>query len=179
MLKSREVNAADVCRELKNLCSSWDRFQQGMFSQGCDDAIEHARCLFVLLGNPLDSTAIVATTGRSLTTKYLKQLVYHLPWQTAVLGAGSFEYEIPDTSDLRRWLELIEKSERGELPVAEPSESDSLWTPEAEAEARRLIDAKIVKSSTALQERLSINRQVSQELFRHITGKQKKKYHRE
>jgi hypothetical protein len=34
-------------------------------------------------------------------------------------------------------------------------------------------------SATALQERLSINRQVSQELFRHITGKQKKKYHRE
>ena len=86
---------------------------------------------------------------------------------------------MPDTSVLRRWLELIEKSERGELPAADSAESDSLWTPEAEAEARRLIDAKTVKSATALQERLSINRQVSQELFRHITGKQKKKYHRE
>ncbi len=65
------------------------------------------------------------------------------------------------------------------IAIRKSPQSDAQWTPEAEAEARRLIDAKIVKSATALQERLSINRQVSQELFRHITGKQKKKYHRE
>ena len=178
MLKSREVNAADVCRELKNLCSSWELFQHGVFSQGCDNAIEHARCLFVLLGNPLDSAAIVATTGRSLTTKYLKELVHHLPWQTAVLGAGSFEYEIPDTSDLRRWLDLIEKSERGELPVADKAESDSLWTAAEESEARRLVNAGTVTTATRLRELLSMNQAASQALFRHINGKAKKVHRR-
>lgn len=57
--------------------------------------------------------------------------------------------------------------------------SDSLWTPEAESEARRLIDVKTVKTATELQEKLSINRQVSQELFRHITKKPKKKHQTE
>ncbi|MEJ7590354.1 MAG: hypothetical protein WKF77_02310 [Planctomycetaceae bacterium] len=54
--------------------------------------------------------------------------------------------------------------------------SDSLWTPEAETEARRLIDAKTVKTATALQTTLSINRRSAQELFRYITHKTKKKH---
>ena len=117
MDKSREVNAADVCRELEGLCLSWDLFQQGVFPQGCDNAIQHARCLFVLLGHPLYSNVIVAASGRSLTTTYLRELVFSLPWSIAIQGYSEIGAEKPNTAVLRRWRELIHKSECGELPL--------------------------------------------------------------
>lgn len=60
--------------------------------------------------------------------------------------------------------------------VAKTATKTTQWTPEAEKEARRLIQEEKLTTASALQERLSINRKVAQGLFRHIKQKKKKKY---
>ena len=74
-------------------------------------------------------------------------------------------------------IELQLELEREHAERSKDSASKLLWTPEFEKEARRLIDAGNVTTATALQEQMAINRQVSQKLFRHITGKAQKKHH--
>ena len=74
-------------------------------------------------------------------------------------------------SDFRREVDRfgLLRSLRNQVP------GDTMpWTPEAEIEARRLIDSRIAKTASALRDLLSIRQEVAQALFRHITGKKKK-----
>ncbi len=86
------------------------------------------------------------------------------------VNAGSSSTWTPDAEEEARGL-----IQDGTLITAD-AENRSTWTPDAEKVARRLIQEGTVTTAQALQERLSMNRQVVQDLYRHITGKKKKRY---
>jgi hypothetical protein len=85
-------------------------------------------------------------------------------------NAGSSSTWTPDAEEEPRGL-ILERT-----VTTANAEIRFTWTPEAEKEARRLILEGTVKTATALQEKLSMNRQVVQDLYRHITGRKKKRY---
>ena len=62
------------------------------------------------------------------------------------------------------------------LDAVMKTENDSEWTEAEEKEARRLFEAGTIRTATALREMLSMRQKNSQSLFRHITGKEKKKH---
>lgn len=141
MTKTRIVDELEVCNELESLCNSAELFLRGDYPQGHESAETHARCLHQLLGD--SDAGIVAKSGLSLTTKYLRELSHYVPWQIEFMagaenvhpaGQGLTAAEI---AFLRRWLKLIQNAE---LPQRE-------YTPD-EIPKGLLCDALDVDSST-------------------------------
>ena len=85
MTKTHVVDAHLVCAELDKLCNAEAAFLTGNAPQGHEYAKRHARCLYQLLGDSPDS--IVAKSGNSLTTTYLRELSQDIPWRFIVMGA--------------------------------------------------------------------------------------------
>ena len=86
------------------------------------------------------------------------------------VNAGSSSTWTPDAEEEPR-VPILERT-----VTTANAEIRFTWTPEAEKEARRLILEGKVKNATTLQEKLSMNRKAAQGLYRHITGKKKKRY---
>ena len=114
MPKLRQVDASQVCDELQALCNAAECFLRGIAPQGHERATTHAQCLYQLLGDSPDS--IVAKSGNSLTTTYLRELSQDIPWRFIVMGADLSSEREPLMAEqikiLRRWLELIRNSEQ-------------------------------------------------------------------
>ena len=114
MPKLRQVDASQVCDELQALCNAAECFLRGIAPQGHKRATTHAQCLYQLLGDSPDS--IVAKSGNSLTTTFLRELSQDIPWRFIVMGADLSSECDPLTAEqikiLRRWLELIRNAER-------------------------------------------------------------------
>jgi len=109
MTKTHVVDALHVCEELEALCNAEAAFLTGNAPQGHEFAKEHARCLYQLLGG--FGAEIVAKSGRSLATTYLRELSHIVPWQPEFM-TGAEVLTADDIAVLRRWLELIRNSER-------------------------------------------------------------------
>ena len=118
MSKIHDVDAQHVCRELKDLCNAAGLFLRGNFPQGHETAKKHAGCLYQLLGG--FGATIVAKSGRSLTTTYLRELSLITPWQIEFMAGEENchpSWQVLTTAEiafLRRWLELIQNAERPE-----------------------------------------------------------------
>ncbi len=81
-----------------------------------------------------------------------------------------------ESGKIRIHLELEFEHAEMELKALGGAKSNPAWTTDEETEARRLVTAGKVTTATALRDMLSMRQANSQALFRHITGKQKKKH---
>jgi hypothetical protein len=93
--------------------------------------------------------------------------------------AGSSAAYAPQAHTLEEAKRIIDYwlLEIADAPLTpKKSASGKEWTSEAETEARRLITAGTVTTAAGLREMLAMRQADSQALFRHITGKQKKKH---
>ena len=124
MTQTHVVDAKHASEELNALCNAAGLFLQGSFPQGHESAKNHAQCLYQLLGG--FGAEIVAKSGRSLTTTYLRELSHNVPWQIEFMAGAENchpSWQILTADEialLRRWLELIRLAEREYTPDEVP-----------------------------------------------------------
>jgi hypothetical protein len=122
MARTNVVDAARVVRQVREVLGSVATIRR-LEADGQDAGPQryrltiHVQCLSVLMGDGRES--LVAASGRSTTTDYLRQL-----WDA--LGRHDPTDCLHGFGDLETWLSLIERTESGTVTPEEAKEQPSL-----------------------------------------------------
>ncbi len=124
-----------------------------------------------------DAISIAADAGCKVARRYQSDVSAD---RVEAIRNGIEFFVLGDTDAMNAWkfrMQRYIEFARDFINVMElSSQGGSQWTQEEESEARRVIANKKVTTASGLREMFSMRQANAQALFRHITGKSKKKH---